>query len=100
MRRLQLIIEYWSRTTFPEQSADRLYKHLQEEMGELADALADDTMEPVQEEIADCLILLLCLASYCEIDALDAVERKHAINTQRVYQFDPALGYDRKVETS
>lgn len=85
----------WADRTFPDQTDDRLVRHLREEVEELDRAC--EQLEGIGEAIADCLILLYALAYRHNIDPDAAVRRKHEVNEARVWAFDPTYGYDKKV---
>lgn len=83
---LQHEITTWATETFPDQTDERVLGHLGEEMDELILALVNGRNPVVEDAIADCLILLLCLASRHGISAEAAVRTKHAINQNRQWQ--------------
>lgn len=93
----------WSRRTFPEQTLERLARHLVEEAGELETLL--DAVEPIGEEVADCGILIIAFLDHLErltaardIDPNAEMWAKHQRNLQRQWATDPVLGYDKRVE--
>jgi NTP pyrophosphatase (non-canonical NTP hydrolase) len=97
---LQQEIGSWARETFPDQTDLRVVAHLNEEVQELLQAIASDDKPQVCQEIADCLILLLCLADRQGVSAASWVEGKMNVNRQRRWTFDPAYGYDKKIEVA
>ena len=100
MNELQRTIGHWAAETFPHHTADSIFAHLQEEIGELEDAIDADDRDQIGENIADVLILVLTLGDYLSIAAGDAVAAKHAINLKRTWDYDRATGYHRHVETA
>lgn len=100
MDRVQHVVGTWADATFPDQTDSRIMDHLGEEVRELYDAIDATFAEPdaVGDGLADCLILLLCLAHRHGISAADAVGEKHARNERRVWRFDPERGYDTHVD--
>lgn len=77
---LQNRIFTWARQTFgAEQRQDGIFAHLTREIKELGKSIPES--DP--DELADCTILLFELAGYAEVDLLDEVEKKFAINQQR-----------------
>jgi NTP pyrophosphatase (non-canonical NTP hydrolase) len=95
MEQLQRDIAAWARETFPNQTDERIMAHLHEELRELDLGVATLNTTEIHDGVADCLILLLCLASRHGVDTVDAVRRKHAMNTHRTWRFDPRKGYDK-----
>ena len=92
----------WSNETFGyQQRTVSVVSHLEEEVKELKESvftyinyLENHPYNPrtiearieVRQELADCLILILDVASKCNTSAeqlIEAVEKKHQINTQR-----------------
>jgi NTP pyrophosphatase (non-canonical NTP hydrolase) len=99
MGMMQRVVGLWARQTFPNQTDERIMKHIEEEVEELRFA----ALEPIDEaeivdNIADVVLLLMTMAERHRIDTFGAVADKHAINTQREFAFDPEAGYDRHVE--
>lgn len=98
---LQREIGTWAEITFPRQTSASIVAHLWREYDELADTVHDrnvrDLIEgadladavhlrqarDVDEEAADCLILLMALAHLCGFDLLDAAEAKMQVNRER-----------------
>lgn len=98
MTALQNHIGSWARKTFPDQTDDRVVRHLGEEVREIHAAIHDNGDEDkIRENVADCLILLLCLAERQGFSAYGAVIEKMAVNRQREWRYDPELGYDKHV---
>lgn len=100
---LQQEIGAWADKTFPDQTDHRVMAHLREEFEELAGCVAASAVGPVliddlAVEIADCMILLLCLADRLNVSTDLAIREKMRINRERTWAFDPAYGYDKKVE--
>lgn len=60
----------WVKRTFPDETADGAYRHFLEEAKELGDDVGDG------EELADCFLLILCLASHAGIDLSAAARAK------------------------
>ncbi len=57
--------------------------------------LADNLRQEIEEEIADVLIYLVRLADKCDIDLMDAAERKLEKNRKR-YPADKVRGSSKK----
>lgn len=90
----------WARHTFPDQTNMRLANHLAEEAEGLREVCRQEVgyaPSRMAEEIADVIILALCLADRNGIRALDAVAEKMAENVKATYAYDPELGYDKRV---
>ncbi len=77
IRKLQDMIGKWGIETFPQQTAESIIAHLVEEVMEL------DRNPTSEEELADCMILLLNLAYYNKVNLVKAILDKHKINVQR-----------------
>lgn len=83
-------IHRWALETFPHGTDASIIAHLREELEELSAALHVRGTLPrllaLQEEIADCVILLMNLASRHGISVEGAVDAKMAVNRQRKWQ--------------
>lgn len=76
----------WSSATFPHQTQHSQISHLRKEVEELALTPEDGS------ELADCLILLLNLASMAGLDLLTEARRKLEINRRRTWGAPDADG--------
>jgi NTP pyrophosphatase (non-canonical NTP hydrolase) len=74
---LQRAIDEWQRATFPPSTAASKLAHLRKELVELEAAPTD------AGEIADCIMLLVGVASLAGVDVQQALEDKLAVNKQR-----------------
>lgn len=104
----------WARKTFPRKSevgrAESIFAHFREEVDELEEAMHPvagyrterkqlERLAAIDEEIADCLLLLLHLASQYGIVAEDAARRKFEINKRRTWETeDNGSGYRRHID--
>jgi hypothetical protein len=91
----QRMVAQWGRETFPRQSTSGVMAHLEDEIQELKENPADP------EELADCFLLLLQLASRAgvkEVDLLDAAKRKHEVNRDRKWGAPDERGVCRHVD--
>ena len=77
-------IQEWGLETFPEATAQSVLLHLQEEIGELWAEVDQGT--PVNEELADCFILLIQLARQLDLDVYEEVHKKFEINKTRTWE--------------
>lgn len=77
MQRMQIDIDLWQRKTFPGGTAMAQYRHLCREVLELGKNIEDP------EEMADCVILLMGIASKAGVDLQEAVDVKMEINRKR-----------------
>ena len=74
----------WKNEKFSDATAKAEFKHLEEEIEELDDAMFfPDNAVGIGEEIADCMFLLFGIANMNQIDILGALERKLEINMAR-----------------
>lgn len=83
MNELIANINEWQNKTFPESDEISKFNKLIKEIKELGNALEYGPIDPIKNEIADCMILLIGIAGSLEIDPIDAVKRKHEVNKQR-----------------
>lgn len=110
---LTKLIGEWNLEVFADNPDTGIVLHLQEEVGELREAVQfltahdqGDEIGPnlfeVRDElddgIADVLILTLSLAFRRGIDVQEAVLAKHEINKKRTWVRDDEAGYHRHVE--
>lgn len=101
---LQETIGTWAEATFPDQTDLSIVRHLAEEFGELAGTvnraklLGGVQIADIADDCADIAILVLALAHRCGFSLADAIQAKHAVNTERTWTFDAARGYDKHVE--
>jgi NTP pyrophosphatase (non-canonical NTP hydrolase) len=106
MWKMQTGIGWWCKKTFPDQDVGSISLHFSEEVIELQDSVIEymrsganpSTQSAVGEEIADCIILLLALADNLEINAAEHVRKKMQQNYRSKWEYDPALGYHKKVK--
>ncbi len=73
-------LKAWQLKTFPEETIAGVYRHLTEEVEELGGALGDPL------ELADVLMLALCLCFHQGLDPIEAMRGKHAINLKRRWE--------------
>lgn len=106
MSETQQTISQWANETFgPSGSNARVAARANEEMAELLRALTvDDNHPKAVEEIADIVIILYRVATRLGCDLHAEIDRKMAINRQRVWRQDGSgHGYhvrSEKVETN
>lgn len=81
----------WASVTFPGETIDGVIKHLLEEVGELAEHPTD------RQEMADCLLLLCCVAGHAGIDLERAALEKMRINRTR--KWEKVNGYFHHVKS-
>ena len=77
----------WVRKTFPTETPRGVFKHLKEEIKELGDDLSDP------KELADCFLLLQCLASHHGVDLYAAARAKFEECKSRTWQEIPGVGF-------
>ena len=92
--RLFADIAAWSAATFPSNTARSTMAHLQREVEELCNEIDFhfDDKHSVGMEMADVAFLLIQLARVEEIDLLEAIRAKFAINKSRTWQPPDASG--------
>lgn len=87
LQELMLEIQEWESKTFIGQSIVGKAEHLKKEVSELIDELNNDvSSDETKQELADCFILLVNIASKVGMsayDLLNEVELKLAINKTR-----------------
>lgn len=89
LRAVQDEITRWAQETFPHRTDHHAaYKLNMEEIPELMMHKKEKGTEDIGPELADCLILLLDLASLWEVDAVEALRSKMAINYGRTWNMD------------
>lgn len=79
-------IKAWTDVQFPEQSVLGKLSHLKEEITELQNAVDNGIKADIDDELADCWILLLNATSYLnynEKDIKSIIDNKLAINKAR-----------------
>ena len=74
----QEIVGRWAESTFPQSTEWSVVCHLRREVDELMDAIATGHQPSVEEETADCLLLLYHLSHKCGFDLHDAGAAKFA----------------------
>lgn len=86
----QISVSNWADETFgPAGSNARVAARSNEEMAELLRALtADDNHPKAAEEVADIVIVLYRLATRLGVDLHDEIDRKMAINRDRIWNLD------------
>lgn len=100
---LQRNVGEWGNATFPNANNDTITSHFLEEADELTNAahIDLDGIGNIEEEAADCLLLLLHLAHRNRFSLFDAAVVKMAINEKRTWnviakgghtKHDPATG--------
>ena len=91
MKRLQEAVSNWQQEAFGnKQSEYGLVEHLKHEVEELDGALSmgSDSLEEIENELADIIILTIGIASLYNIELENAVADKLAINREREWN-DP-----------
>lgn len=89
MRAVQDEITRWATETFPHRTDHHaLYKLVLQEVPELLTHKKEKGTEDIGTELADCFILLLDLASLWEVDVVDAIRAKMAVNYARKWTQD------------
>lgn len=95
----QASIAAWGESTFgPAANPGDLVTRAQQELSELADAVAQNQRDEAAMETADVMILLYRLAEDLGYDLQDAVARKMAVNRARKW-IRAGDGTGRHVET-
>ena len=95
----QATIAAWGEATFgPARNPGDLVARAQQELKELAEAVAQGQQEEAAMETADVMILLYRLADDLGYDLQDAVKRKMAVNRSRTW-IRAGDGTGRHVET-
>lgn len=102
-------IQQWARHTFPEQTPERVMKHLYgEEHAELQEEFKwwQETLHStpgltgfVADEIADQIMLLVVLADLLGLDVKTILKDKHKKNLKAKTEYRPELGYDKMVRS-
>lgn len=89
LRAVQDEITRWAQETFPHRTDHHAaYKLNMEEIPELMMHKKEKGTEDIGPELADCLILLLDLASLWEVDVVEALRAKMAVNYGRSWNMD------------
>lgn len=73
----------WIEGLLPARDPRRTIGKLCSEVGELMEAVCLGPQEAIEDEFADCLVLLLDIAHLNNIDPVEAFYRKMAINENR-----------------
>lgn len=95
----QFVINKWADATFPDRHPESsLYKLVLEEIPELLLHLKTKGKEGIDEELADCFILLLDLAHLWHVDVGGAIKLKMMKNMLRTWKHDPSTGFYNHVE--
>lgn len=81
---LEKRINKWQNDTFPKSDSFSKMKHLKKEIVELEEAL--DHADPLDEELADCAILLIGIAGKNGINLKRAIRKKFSINKKREWE--------------
>lgn len=82
-------ITRWATEQFPHRTDHHaIFKLMVEEIPELAMHKKEKGTEEIGTELADCFILLLDLASLWEVDVVEAIRSKMAINYERTWNAD------------
>lgn len=98
MKELQKEIGEWSCATFPGSVLLGSGEHLTREVSELFDEIEIQNAAGIQEEAADCAILLLGIAHRSGFDLEAAIEKKMAINRLRTWGAPDVRGVVEHVE--
>jgi len=78
----------WANKVMPDRTpADALKKLSMEEVPEMWRALKE-TGEISEDEVADCLILLLDICAMSDIDPMSAIHCKMMVNIRRKWKFE------------
>lgn len=77
----------WVKRTFPGEKPEGVLRHLAEEIKELEENPSDP------EEMADCFLLLQCLASHYGVNLVDAAKAKHEKNKRRTWKQVEGKGF-------
>ncbi len=89
LRAAQDEITRWATEQFPHRTDHHaIHKLMVEEIPEMAMHKKEKGTEEIGTELADCLILLLDLASLWEVDVVDALRAKMEINYLRKWDQD------------
>jgi len=101
---LQRRVGEWGAATFPDANDRTISRHLLDETLELEESIhtdeADVYIDPVSEEAADCLMLLLHLAHRNGFSLFDETEKKLAINQTRTWNTVAPGGYTKHDEVT
>lgn len=95
---LQEEIGLWADKTFPNSKPMAALKHLEREIKELIEA--EERGEPVGEEAADCVLILLHYAFQKKIHLYHEILAKHRINKGRTWGKPDAEGVVEHVRES
>lgn len=99
IRAVQVEITRWAQQCFPHRTDHHaIYKLMVEEIPELAMHKKEHGTVNIGPELADCMILLLDLASLWNVDMLEALRAKMEINYKRTWNKDPETGIMQHVE--
>jgi NTP pyrophosphatase (non-canonical NTP hydrolase) len=87
----------WANRTFPNASNDTIMSHLTEEVEELSNAAHIDngTIGNIEEEAADCLLLLLHLAHRNHFSLFEEAQKKFEINKKRTWNVKAPGGHTK-----
>lgn len=89
----------WADETFPKSDLLSILAHMQEELGELIDAVAAEDNEQIEKESADVLLLLFHLNFKAGTDLGLATLKKLEVNKNRTWDTEPnAEGYYKHKE--
>lgn len=96
---LQKFIHRWANATFPGRQPDSsLFKLAMEELPELLQHKKRCGTDGIGDELADCFILLLDLATIWDVDIALAIRRKMRVNMNRTWVEDKSTGFYNHVE--
>lgn len=92
LQRFQAEVGQWGEKTFPGSTFESIVAHLVEEADELDRALRLAHPVDIEEEAADCFLLIVQLAHKLELDLMRAARAKLAINRRRTWGEPDARG--------
>ena len=88
----------WADETFPQSTAESVINHLKREIIELEEAVKNPTSFNIQQEAADCQILLWHLAHKCHFNINEEAADKHRVNKHRKWGKPDAEGVVEHVD--
>lgn len=99
IREVQNFVNHWANLTFPGRRPDSsVHKLVLEEIPEMLLHKKKFGTDGIGEELADCFILLLDLASIWDVDIAGAIRQKMRRNMNRVWVEDKVTGFYNHVE--
>lgn len=96
---VQKFVNRWANLTFPDREPDSsIFKLVMEEIPEMLLHKKQHGVEGIGDELADCFILLLDLATIWNVDIALAIRRKMRVNMNRSWVKDKATGFYNHVD--